>query len=299
MNDTAYGNFKAATAGDRKPVSIIGAQGPGSLAYLKRVWRNRRLMGALCFNFLAVTYNATILGWWWLIIRTTLPTLGMIAIFQHVKSLQPQALPYPLHVISGMTLWTLLGMSLTRGTRCLRMSRKLHMRIGFPKILVPAASLALPATYATSFFLVLLAGIAYYYAVYHELYLAPLWRIILFPVPVLLIMLFTIGILSVTSVLFLFARDIRMLFIHLVQLWFYFTPIYYPIDILPEGWRIAMMYLNPMVALIEFARWSLLGTGTLDLLALLTSATACLVVFWLGMRFMARAEVALSIVRVT
>jgi hypothetical protein len=41
-----------------------------------------------------------------------------------------------------------------------------------------------------------------------------------------------------------------------------------------------------------------LGAGTLDLGSLLAATTICLTVFWLGVRFVARAEVALPLIRV-
>ena len=290
-------NLKVATEANRRPVSVIGPQGSDTLTYLKRVWRNRHVMRPLSHNFLAATYHSTILGAWWLIIRSTLPTLGLIAIFQHVKSLQPKTLPYPLFVISGTAFWMILALALPKGTRCLKIARRFHMNMAFPKIMVPLASMSFSTVHALMFLVVILGGIAYYYFFYHDLYLAPIWRLALLPAIVFLITLLTTGILAFTSVIFLVARDIRMMMLFGVQLWFYFTPVAYPLEILPGIWRTAVLYLNPMASLIEFGRWSLLGVGTVEWPAVVTSAVACLVVFWLGMRFMARVEAALSLVR--
>jgi lipopolysaccharide transport system permease protein len=280
-----------------RPTSIIEAPGLSPWAYLKSVWRDRYLIGPLCYHSLAVTYQSTILGWWWLIIRATLPTLGLIAVFQHVTSLQPENLPYPLHVVSGMALWTILGVGLGKGTRCMRISRRIQSRRGFPKILAVVSAMALPGVYALGFLMLLLGGIGYYYFIYGMLFVGAPWRFVLFPVGVMLALLLTIGITSFTSVLFLVAKDIRMLIHFLVQSWFYFTPIAYPKEVLPESWRTAVMFLNPMASLTELTRWSLLGAGTLDLPSLLTSSAICLGAFWLGMRFIARAEVAVPVVR--
>jgi lipopolysaccharide transport system permease protein len=295
--DMTVRNLKAATVANRRPVSIIGPAGSDTLTYLRRVWHNRHVMRPLCYNFLAATYHSTILGAWWLVIRSILPTLGMIAIFQHVKSLQPQTLPYPLYVISGTTLWMIVALALPKGTRCLRIARRFHMNMGFPKIMVPLASMSFSVVHALMFFVVLLGGIAYYYIFYNDLYLAPLWRMSLLPLVLILIMLLTTGIISFSSVLFLVARDVRMLLLFAVQLWFYFTPVAYPLEILPGIWRTAVLYLNPMASLIELGRWSLLGVGTVEWPAVITSAVVCLLVFWLGMRLMARVEPALSLVR--
>jgi lipopolysaccharide transport system permease protein len=292
-----FWNLKAATVANRRPVSVIGPQGSDTLTYLKRVWRSRRVMRPLSHSFLAATYQSTILGAWWLIIRSILPTLGLVAIFKHIQSLQPQTLPYPLYVISGTMLWTMVALGLPKGTRCLKIARRFHMNLGFPKIMVPLASMSFSVVHALMFLVLLLGGIAYYYVFYHDLYLAPLWRMSLLPAVIFLLILLTAGIISFTSVIFLVARDVRMLLMFAVQLLFFFTPVVYPLEILPDIWRNAVLYLNPVASLIELGRWSLLGVGTVEWPAVLTSGVACLVVFWLGLRFMARAEAALSLVR--
>lgn len=287
-----------ASPNERRPIFIIGPLGPSPWVHLRSAWRNRYLMGPLCYLALAVTYRFTILGWWWLIIRVTLPTLGLIVIFQHIGSLQPRDLPYPLFVISGMSLWTILGVGLTQGTRRMRIVRGISFRLALPKILALVAGMALPGVYALGFLLLLFGGIAYYYATSGTLFIGSLWQLAFFPVSLLLAGMLTVGILAVTSVVFLVARDVRMFTIFLVQCWFYFTPIIYPLDVLPKAWRGAVLFLNPMAPLIELSRWSLLGTGTLHLPSLLTASAVCLGVFWLGLCFMSRAEVAIPLLPV-
>ncbi len=288
---------KVTSLADRRPVLVLAPASSDTLTYFRRIWRNRHVMGPLCHSFLSATYHATILGAWWLVIRSLLPTLGLIAIFQHVKSLQPQTIPYPLYVISGTTLWMILALAVPKGTRCLRITRRFHLHMAFPKIMVPFASISLSLVHALIFLIVLIGGITYYYYVYGVLYLAPLWRLSLLPIILLLVVLLTTGIIAVTSILFLVARDIRMVMLFAIQIWFYFTPVAYPLDILPEVWRTAVLYANPMASLIELGRWSLLGEGTVEWPAVITSAGVCLLVFWLGMRVMVRLEPALSLVR--
>lgn len=283
------------TPSRRKPTKIVGPLGPGLSAHIRSSWRNRSAIGPLCRHALAITYRLTVLGWWWLIIRATIPTLGLIMIFQHIEALKPKDLPYPLYVISGMVLWTLLGVGLTQGTRRMLVALKILSRIALPRVLIVISGLAVPGVYALGFLVLLVGGIAYYFFAANVLYIAPLWRLVAFPVSVLLTAMLTMGLLSLTSVLFLAAKDVRMVVNLLVPLWFYFTPIIYPLEVLPEAWRNALMLLNPMASLIELSRWSLLGSGSLDLPYLLTSSLTCLGVFWLGLCFIARAEVALPL----
>lgn len=276
----------------RKPRVIVGPLGPGPWAHLKSAWRNRYVIGPLCYHALIVTYRSTILGWWWLIIRATTPTLGLIVVFQHVGFLQPKDLPYALYVISGMILWTILAVGITQGTRRMRLVRRISFRIALPKFLALAAGMALPGVYALGFVFLLLGGIAYYYITAGVLFIGTLSSIVFFLLSILLTAMLTIGILSLTSVLFSAAKDVQMVVSFLIPCWFYFTPIIYPLEVLPEIWRTAVMLLNPMAPLIELSRWALFGTGSVQLPYLLIASVTCLGVFWLGLCFIARAEVA-------
>jgi lipopolysaccharide transport system permease protein len=42
------------------------------------------------------------------------------------------------------------------------------------------------------------------------------------------------------------------------QLWFYATPVVYPVSLVPERWRV-WLGLNPMASVAEGFRWAVLG----------------------------------------
>jgi lipopolysaccharide transport system permease protein len=62
-------------------------------------------------------------------------------------------------------------------------------------------------------------------------------------------LLFSIGLGICLGVLNVFFRDVSQLFNIFLQFWFWFTPIVYPISILPEYMRTLLQY-NPMTNLI-------------------------------------------------
>jgi lipopolysaccharide transport system permease protein len=235
-------------------------------------------------------YRQTILGWWWLIIRALLPTLGIIAIFQHVPAFKPEGLPYGLYVISGMLLWTTLSTTLLRSTRALRRTQSLQTKLAIPKMVYVLASAAIPLVFFGIFAAVLILGIVYEYLSSGVMYLKFGWNLLLLPVPFILVFLLCIGITSFTSVALLFARDARFVLPLVTQLWFYFTPIIYTIDIMPPSWQFVIMHVNPISPLLEMLRWSLFGVGSWDMTSLAISAVVCLTVFLLGARFLMRTE---------
>ena len=57
-------------------------------------------------------------------------------------------------------------------------------------------------------------------------------------------------------------RDFRFITPFLLQLGLFITPVAYPVEQVPEQYHF-IYFLNPMVGIIDFCRWSLLSVGTL------------------------------------
>ena len=69
-------------------------------------------------------------------------------------------------------------------------------------------------------------------------------------IPVLIIQIaFAAGLGVILGVLNVFFRDVGQFFGIVLQFWFWFTPIVYPITIIPENFR-SLLMLNPMMPLI-------------------------------------------------
>jgi lipopolysaccharide transport system permease protein len=81
-------------------------------------------------------------------------------------------------------------------------------------------------------------------------------------IPVLLIQIvFSIGLGMTLGVLNVFFRDVGQFFSIFLQFWFWFTPIVYPVNVLPESVQ-RLLVLNPMASVIDayhqifvFSRW--------------------------------------------
>ena len=79
------------------------------------------------------------------------------------------------------------------------------------------------------------------------------------------------------GVLNIFFRDVGQLSNLALQLWFWATPIVYPVGILPS-WLLPWMQLNPMYHLVRGSQTIFLSTGTLDWTSLSLLAAASLVI---------------------
>src|SRR5205085_384514 len=84
-------------------------------------------------------------------------------------------------------------------------------------------------------------------------------------------------------------RDVRFAFQHLAGLWFFITPVIYPIT-QPHGLLRTAAELNPLTAPIQFVQNGILGTGAPSLLSLATSVTFISVLLAGGLVRFVRAE---------
>jgi len=95
--------------------------------------------------------------------------------------------------------------------------------------------------------LLILTGMMVYYG--H----APTWTIVWVPVLFMIQFFFTLGLALPLSALNLYFHDVRYLVGVSLTLWFYLTPIIYPVDIVPDRYRI-LFDLNPNSLLINAYR---------------------------------------------
>ncbi len=105
-------------------------------------------------------------------------------------------------------------------------------------------------------------------------------------------MVFTLGFVIMISSLSVFIRDIQQFIGIGIQLWFYLTPIFYPLSMVPEKYRSFFM-LNPMHPFIELYHMILLRNEISWTLLGCCGATSC-VMFVAAILFFNRAKNAFS-----
>jgi ABC-2 type transport system permease protein len=82
--------------------------------------------------------------------------------------------------------------------------------------------------------------------------------LLLAPAVIALLFLFALGMTLLLCTMNVFFRDVRFLWSVVSLLWTYATPIFYPITIIPEGWRVLFM-CNPMYQFINCLRTITIG----------------------------------------
>ena len=77
-------------------------------------------------------------------------------------------------------------------------------------------------------------------------------------VPVLLLLLvFTVGVALLLSILYVTIRDVQQIWMVVLRMMFFLTPVFYPIELAPEGLQKILM-LNPLAVVTVQARHAML-----------------------------------------
>lgn len=268
--------------------TIIEPRREGVGPRLKEVWRYRDLLPYFGGRARDKIVARTILGKPWLVVRPLVDIGVKALVFGLLLNVSSGPVPYLLFFIAGMTAWRWFDYGLLWVTRSIELNRKLVTKLYFPRLLLPIASIS-PALIDLCVCLLLLALALGGYAVFDANYLPLDLRLLLIPLALLLCYAQIMAIGLWTSVLGATTRDTRFTLRYVTDVWFYLTPVLYPISLLPATLQTVAQF-NPMTTVVEMFKLGALGEGDVRLLGLLVLVTVIGVVGTFGLRFFARAE---------
>jgi lipopolysaccharide transport system permease protein len=252
------------------PVKIIRpTKGWVSLG-LREIWEYRELLYFLLWRDVKVRYKQTLLGAAWAIIQPFMTMVVFSIFFGRLARVPSDGIPYPLFSFAALVPWTFFANGLSHSSNSLVGSAHLITKVYFPRLIIPLAAVFSGVIDFAIAFGVLLLMMLYYGVV-------PSLHAIVIPLLFLLALISALGFGLWLSALNVKYRDVRYIVPFLLQFWMLATPIAYPSSLLGERWR-TIYALNPMVGVVEGFRWALLGTRTSpDILVLVSTATAIVV----------------------
>ncbi|MBI5428817.1 MAG: ABC transporter permease [Nitrospinae bacterium] len=231
------------------------------------------LIKSLVAKDLKVRYHGTIFGYFWSLINPFLMMLIYTLVFSVFLRIKMEH--YALFLISALLPWTFFSNSMLTGTTAIVGNRHFLQKFYCPRELFPFAVILSNMTILVLSFLPFLAFLLYWKG-------AIGWSIIALPGVVFLHMIFTLGLVLILSSLYVFYRDIRHLLEFLMMIWFYMTPVIYPLSMVPEKFKF-LFYFNPIVPIISLYRdilYSLVFPSLDQLLLTAAWSFATLLIGW-------------------
>lgn len=202
------------------------------------------LLRELVVRDIKVRYRHSALGLVWTVLN---PLLMMVVITIVFSTLFKQNIPnFPIYYLSGSLIFAFNSESTTTALNSIISNASLIKKVYIPKYLFPLSNVLsglvnLGFSLIAMFIVMLITG-----APFHT-------TLLLLPIPIFYTFLFSVGLGILLSAVTVFFRDIAHFYSVFILAWTYFTPIFYPVEILPDA-AMKLMQLNPMYHLVTYMR---------------------------------------------
>ena len=258
---------------------------PATLNVLRETWAYRDLLRNLVVRDLKTRYKRSVLGFAW----SFLNPLFMVMIFTVVFTViaRAQNVPnYPLFALCGLLAWNFLAGSVSGAARSIVGNAHLIDKVYFPRELLP---ISVVFSNLINFILSLIV-----FFVLLLLFRVPLsWWVLSLPIIIAVQFVLVVGLALIVAALNVFYRDVEHVLDVGLLAWFFLTPIFWELELLPNKlplpwgdggidiWLLEYR-LNPMASLVTDYRYILLyDYGIIrHTVVPLVIGLVCLVVGW-------------------
>ena len=214
------------------------------IANIRKLFSYRELILSLTKKELKVKYRGSALGFFWSLLNPILTMLVYSFVFSIVlRAGIPQ---FAIFLICALLPFNFLSNSVNNGASSIIANSNLVNKIYFPREIIPISIIL------ANLFNFLLELVALFivmgimgYRFYIYLYLLPVVIFIQF--------FLVVGMTLLVSALNVFFRDLQHLITIIMMVWFFGTPIIYPLSMVPERYQF-IIKINPMTIYAAYYR---------------------------------------------
>jgi ABC-type polysaccharide/polyol phosphate export permease len=213
-------------------------------------WEYRNQLGRMIRRDLDVKYQKSILGWAWGIIEPLALTVTFLFLFDILSTTTSRYMP--LNIMIGIIIWSGFGHILLRGTKSLESNTAVLQRVNLPRQIF-LLNIAGTSIVTVSLNILAIIPLLIYYQI------TPTWKLILFPASLILVAAYGVSVSLFTSTIQTKWRDVSHLVSVAVRIGFYFTPVFFTLEMLingriPPEFLTAYLIINPIAIYLTLAR---------------------------------------------
>ena len=228
---------------------------PSTAASKRAFERNWFTLTSLISRDFKLKYRRSVLGVVWSVLNPLLMMCVLAAVFSFFLRFE-EIENFPLYLILGNTLFGVMSDSTSSAMMSIIDSSSLIKKIRIEKMIFPLEKVLFAAV-NFCFSLVAVAIVMAFFQV------APTPYLLLLPLLLVYVLLFSAGLSLLLSALAVFFRDVCHLWGVAITAWTYATPLFYPVSILPD-WMFAVEQFNPMYHYVTYFRDIVLWGRTPD-----------------------------------
>jgi ABC-2 type transport system permease protein len=217
----------------------------------RRLWNLTRTLAVSDFK---LRFFGSALGYLWQLVRPLLLFGVLYVVFTQVVRIGGDVELYPVALLLGIVFFTFFSEATGSAVSSLVDREALIRRVDFPRLAVPLSSVL---TALMNVGLNMIAVLVFLLVAGGRVRLS--WLEV--PFLVLALACFAAGLAMLLSALFVRYRDVKPIWEVALQVLFYASPIFYPIDAVAERSELAakLMLLNPFTAILQQARHALVA----------------------------------------
>jgi ABC-type polysaccharide/polyol phosphate export permease len=230
--------------------------------HLAELWFYRELVWNLVVRDLKVRYRNSVLGVFWSLFNPLLMMVVFTVVFT-VMTPYSDVKKFPVFVLCAILPWNFFSSSVIGSIRSIIDNAPLVNKVYFPREILPISVVLANLINFLIALIVLFALLIAFRIPFTS------WALLL-PLVIVVQLIFTVGFSMIMAAANVFYRDTQVIMEVVMLAWFFVTPIFYSVNILPRSYEIAGMsfdvsrwvrILNPMASIIANYRTILYGAG--------------------------------------
>lgn len=246
----------------------------------KIINRNKLLIVALAKRDILSKYRGSMMGIFWSLVNPILMLVVYTFVFSVVfkakwgQGTGSSQTEFALTLFAGLMIYSLFSEVVGRSPSLIVANVNYVKKVVFPiEILSVVALLSSLFNFFISF--------CVWFVFLWVFYATPSWELILLPVIIFPLCLMMLGISWFLAALGVYLRDISQVVSVLLMILMYLSPIFYPVEVLPENFQ-AVMYASPLTFVIEQCRTIMMWGGDVDWLGFVVYTAISAIVYMLG-----------------
>lgn len=200
----------------------------------------------LAVNDFKLKYNNSILGYFWSLLRPLALFAILYLVFSIFLRLGGGMENYQFYLLLGIIIWMFFAEVTLLSMQSIVNKANLVKKIYIPKLIIV---IAISLTSLMTFLLNLIVFFAFMVIFGLKFPLSIVW----FPLYLLELYFFSLGLSLILATFFIWFRDLAHIWEIFLQVLFYATPIIYPIAIIPNKYH-WLIFLNPLTSIIQDLR---------------------------------------------
>ena len=241
--------------------------------YIQNFLRFQPLLKELVARDIKIKYRRSVLGVLWTLLNPLFMMMVLSVVFSNLFKFDIEN--FPLYLLSGQVIFNFFNDTTTSSMGAIISNSSLIKKIYVPKYLfvvsrVFSSTINLLASFTALICVMLATRVELHYMV------------LLVPIPLFFIVVFSLGVGLVLSSLTVKFRDIMHLYSVFVTALMYLTPVIYPMSILPE-WLKPIVSLNPVTNILQMFRNIMIYNVAPGIKSIVIAIIECAVMLVIGL----------------